>query len=77
MIMLGKIKKLIALAFILLYVTTVTFAQEKDVDINNAKKETPASDWYQQPWVWGVGSAAFLLLLLAIFKNGGKKSNSG
>ncbi len=75
--MLGKIKKLITLAFLLLYVTTVTFAQDRDVDINNVKKETPASDWYQQPWVWGVGSAAFLLLLLAIFKNGGKKSNSG
>ena len=48
------------------------FAQEKglDVDIDINKKE---SEWYQQPWVWIVGGAVFILLLAAILRGGGKK----
>lgn len=72
--MLRKLKTVITLAFLQLYVSAVAFAQDKGVDINlNVKKETPASDWYQQPWVWVVGGAVFLLLLVAILKSGGKK----
>jgi len=49
-----------------------SWAQEKklDVDINVNKKD---SNWYQQPWVWVVGGAVFILLLVAILKGGGKK----
>ena len=49
-----------------------SFAQEKglDVDINVNKKE---SNWYQQPWVWIVGGAVFILLLVAMLKGSGKK----
>ena len=44
-----------------------TFAQEKGIDVDiNVKKE---SQWYQQPWVWVVGAAVFILLLAAILRS--------
>jgi hypothetical protein len=42
------------------------YAQEKGIDVDiNVKKE---SAWYQQPWVWVVGGAVFILLLAAILR---------
>jgi len=41
-----------------------------DVDINVNKDN--GSTWYQQPWVWVVGGAIFILLLVAMLR-GGKK----
>jgi len=48
------------------------WAQDKkvDVDINVNKGD---SNWYQQPWVWIVGGAVFLLLLVAVLRGSGKK----
>ena len=48
------------------------WAQDKgvDVDINVNKK---GSDWYQQPWVWIVGGAVFIIILVALLRGGGKK----
>lgn len=43
------------------------FAQEKttqvDVDVN---KTTSTTSWYASPWVWIVGAAVFILLLVAL-----------
>ena len=43
------------------------FAQEKsaeiDVDIN---KGEGGGNWYASPWVWIVGAAVFILLLVAL-----------
>lgn len=52
--------------------TMTVFAQEKgvDVDIDVNKND---SNWYQQPWVWIVGIAVFVLLLAAILKGGSRK----
>ncbi len=49
-----------------------TWAQDKkvDVDIDVNKK---GSDWYQQPWVWIVGGAVFIIILVALLKGSGKK----
>ena len=41
-----------------------------DVDINVDKG---GSNWYQQPWVWIVGGAVFILLLVALLRGGSKK----
>ncbi|HMK24402.1 MAG TPA: hypothetical protein VK483_00130 [Chitinophagaceae bacterium] len=48
------------------------WAQDKklDVDINVNKKD---SNWYQQPWVWIVGGAVFIIILVALLRGGGKK----
>jgi hypothetical protein len=48
------------------FLSVVSFAQEKGVDIDvNLKKDNA---WYQQPWVWIVGIAVFVLLLAAILR---------
>jgi hypothetical protein len=53
--------------------SVVSFAQDKGVDIDvNVKKE----NWYQQPWVWIVGGAVFILLLVALMRGGGSKSEA-
>lgn len=43
-----------------------SYAQEKGIDIDiDVKKE---SEWYQKPWVWVVGGAVFILLLVALLR---------
>lgn len=39
----------------------------------NVKIEKTSSNWYAQPWVWIVGGAVFLLLLVALMRGGGRK----
>jgi len=40
-----------------------------DVDINVDK----GTQWYQQTWVWIVGGAVFVLLLIALLRGGGSR----
>lgn len=50
-----------------------TWAQDDkkmDVDINVSKD---SGDWYQQPWVWIVGGAVFIIIIVALMRGGGKK----
>jgi hypothetical protein len=58
----------------LLLLQTLVFAQgDKGADIDiNVKKE--GGDWYTQPWVWIVGGAVFLLLLIALLRGGGNRN---
>jgi len=61
-----------SLLFMATLLSFLSFAQEKGVDVNiNVNKKS--SDWYQQPWVWIVGGAVFILLLVALLRGGGKK----
>lgn len=58
---------------LLLFMQFSVWAQEtKKVDINLDVNKGD-SNWYQQPWVWIVGIAVFILLLVALLKGGGKK----
>ncbi|HEY8687793.1 MAG TPA: hypothetical protein VIM07_01050 [Chitinophagaceae bacterium] len=51
---------------------TIAFAQDKKVDINiNTDK---GGNWYAQPWVWIVGGAVFLLLLVALLRGNNNKN---
>jgi len=56
-----------------LFMSIVAFSQEggggADIDIS-IKKE---SEWYTQPWVWVIGAAVFILLLVALLR-GGKRA---
>jgi hypothetical protein len=56
-------------AFILFnLIALASFAQDKGIDVDiNVKKE---NQWFQQPWVWVVGAAVFVLLLVAILRSG-------
>lgn len=49
-----------------------TWAQDKKVDVNIGV-DKGSSDWYQQPWVWIVGGAVFIIILVALLKGSGKK----
>jgi len=57
--------------FMLCFVQVIAFAQDKkvDVDINT----NSGSNWYAQPWVWIVGGAVFLLLLVALMRGNSNK----
>jgi hypothetical protein len=59
------------LAIVSVFITALAMAQDKvDVDIN-AKD----SSWYASPWVWVVGAAVFILLLVALTR-GGRRSDA-
>lgn len=59
-------------AFVAALMTMASFAQEGDkkVDINIT---TEKDNFWASPWVWVVGGAVFVLLLVAIMKSGGSK----
>ena len=68
----NRIFRTVSFLFMSLLFSLVTFAQDKgvDVDINVNKKD---SNWYQQPWVWIIGGAVFILLLVALLRGGNRK----
>jgi hypothetical protein len=52
-----------------LYSTMALLAQEtKKVDVDINTKDN--SNWYASPWVWIVGAAVFILLLVALTRGG-------
>ena len=58
----------------LCFLQTAVWAQDggtTKVDINVNKN---GGNWYTQPWVWVVGGAVFLLLLVALLRGGNNKS---
>ena len=58
--------------------SVVVFAQEKTTEVDiNVNKDGNTANWYASPWVWIVGAAVFILLLVALTSGGrGKKSDS-
>ena len=63
------------LSVIAVFFSALMFAQEGagtkiDVDIN---KDSAA--WYASPWVWVVGAAVFILLLVALTRGGGRRAD--
>jgi len=51
----------------------VSFAQEKSADVKVDINTDKGSNWYAQPWVWIVGGAVFVLLLVALLRGSGKE----
>jgi hypothetical protein len=64
------------LTLLTILTSIVLFAQEKstqvDVDIN---KGNGGGNWYASPWVWIVGAAVFILLLVALTSGGRDRSD--
>ena len=68
----STISKSITLLVLTLILNVVAFAQDKKVDIDiNTKPDAAAdaSSFFSQPWVWVVGAALFILLLVALLKS--------
>ncbi len=53
------------------FLSIFLFAQDKkiDVDINT----NSGGGFLSSPWVWVVGAAVFILLLVALLRGGGRK----
>lgn len=50
---------------------------EKKTSISvNANDNTSNTAWYTSPWVWVVGAAVFILLLVALLSNRGRDTVS-
>ncbi|MEO8569610.1 MAG: hypothetical protein ABI419_10745 [Ginsengibacter sp.] len=58
---------------LLSFFATVLWAQDGGADVN-VKITKESTTWYAQPWVWVVGGAVFLLLLVALLRGGGNKN---
>ena len=63
------------LALSAMFFNVVAFAQEKSVDVNVDINKGGGNMWYSNPWVWIVGAAVFILLLVAIVRGGGRTSD--
>ena len=54
------------------FLSVLAFAQEKGIDVDISVKKEQA--WYQNPIVWVIGGAVFILLLVALLRGGEKRS---
>ena len=61
-----KYWKGLAFTFLSLLTTLQVFAQDKGLDIEVKIGTEPV--WYQQTWVWVVGGAVFILILVALLR---------
>jgi hypothetical protein len=62
----------VAMVLLSLIVSVATFAQETkkvDVDINTGG----GGGFFASPWVWVVGAAVFILLLVALLKGNSRR----
>jgi hypothetical protein len=61
-----------------IFISMVLWAQEKTTDVNiDVNKDTTTANWYASPWVWVVGAAVFIILLVALTSGGRSRSGSG
>jgi len=67
----ATLKKYLAIG-IFFFFQTLACAQEKklDVDISVNKK---GNEWFEQPWVWVVGGAIFIIIIVGLLRGRGRK----
>ncbi len=65
-----KIFKISVTALMLCFFSTTLLAQDAGINVKITNSETT---WYTQPWIWIVGGAVFILLLVALLRGGGRK----
>lgn len=70
----ANMKKFI-LSILTICMAVVLFAQEgesKQIDVNI---NTEGGAWYASPWVWVLGAAIFILLLVALTRGGSRRAD--
>ena len=67
------------LSLLTILISFIVFAQEKstEVDVTLNKDSGGGGNWYASPWVWIVGAAVFILLLVALTSSGRSKTTTG
>jgi hypothetical protein len=62
------------LVFMSMLLSLFAWAQDKGAEIDvNVNKGGGGSNWYTQPWVWVIGAAIFILLLVALLRGNSSK----
>ena len=51
--------------------SAIAFAQDKSVDVNISTNK--GNNFWGSPWVWVIGAAVFILLLVAILRGGSRR----
>ena len=46
----------------------------KKVDVNLNVDKGGSAEWYTQPWVWIVGAAVFIILIVALTRNNSRST---
>ena len=67
-----------ALAVMLVFTSTLTWAQEKtaklDVDVNmNKATDMSSGNWMQNPLVWVIGALVIIILIALVARGGSNK----
>ena len=67
--------KKIYLSVLCAFIGAIAVAQDetKKVDVNI--NTNSGGNWYASPWVWIVGAAVFILLLVALTRGGGRRGD--
>ena len=58
-----------------LVVSIIALAQEKTAEVDVDINKTGESNWHASPWVWIVGAAVFILLLVALMRGSGRSAD--
>ena len=68
--------KSIYLTLMTTLLSIVVFAQEKTTEVDvNVNKDGDTANWYASPWVWIVGAAVFILLLIALTSGSSRRGD--
>jgi hypothetical protein len=67
-----KYIKSLQLFFFSLLVSVFALAQEKEINVDIGTEKN--DNFFGQPWVWVVGAAVFILLLVAILRSGNRST---
>ena len=64
----------IAMLFLFGFINTFVFAQDTTShSVTTTHERTITTiNWYMQPWVWVVGGAVFIIILIALFRGNRK-----
>ena len=68
--------KSFVILFMLCFVQIIVWSQDSVATSSSSSKTvtttTTTSNWYAQPWVWVVGGAILILLLVALLRGGSR-----
>jgi hypothetical protein len=68
-------KKIFA-SIVATFLSILVFAQEKGAEVDvDVTKTTTTTHWYSSPWIWVVGAAIFILLLVALTRGSGRRAD--
>ena len=67
--------KKIYLSLCVAFLSIIAFAQEKSAEIDVNINKGGEANWYASPWLWIVGAAVFILLLVALTRGGGRRAD--